>query len=97
MSRKRKSPEIEPPARAAPEEVKADWVPDEIETLARELCVFHGHDPDAMVFPGVPDTIRTNFERAYVIPKPELQIAAWQLFQSQALAVRHLKSAGFLG
>ncbi len=67
------------------------------ERLARELCAFQGHDPDALVFPGRPDTIRTATDQAFIIPEDRLLIRAWQLFEPQALAVRHLKTSGLLG
>jgi len=67
------------------------------ERLARELCAYAGHNPDALVFPGTPETIRTTFDKAYIIPPAEKLIAAWELFQFQALAVKHLKINGLLG
>jgi hypothetical protein len=69
----------------------------DMERLCRELCMFAGHDPDASVFPGTPETVRTSYDRAFIIPAPERLIPAWQLFQPHALAVRDLKSRGLLG
>ena len=69
----------------------------DLERLSRELCMFAGHDPDANVFPGTPETMRTSYDRAYIIPPPERLIPAWQLFQPAALAVRDLKARGLLG
>ena len=71
--------------------------PEEIERMARELCSFHGHNPDALVFPGIPETIRTHSDRAFIIPEERLLLRAWQLYQPHALAARHLKTMGLLG
>lgn len=95
MSKKRILPKI-----VGTDECEEPWPlsdrAEDIEELARGLCEYHGIDPDAKVFPGTPETIRTSFDRAYIIPKPELQIAAWQLFQSQAMAIIHLQKEGFI-
>lgn len=69
----------------------------DLEALARELCIFAGHDPDASVFPGTPETVRTRYDRAYVIPPQHKLIQAWQLFMPDAIAVRDLKVRGLLG
>ena len=76
---------------------KSTDISQDLEKLARELCMYHGHNPDTLVFTVRPETIRTGADSAVIIPHEDLIIPAWQLFTGQAAAVAHMKRQGLLG
>lgn len=56
----------------------------ELERIARVLCESEGHDPDCLIYPGIPAYAAIRGPRGLMVAPTDTPVPAWMIYRNMA-------------